>query len=195
MSGDEFKSIWRNKIVFAITNRRDAAEFNANSDWTADRLAPLGMAISRQGLSRMLLQRGPNDFRTVRRSGHEQDSCECCAGGHGGVGESSAGALPSYDFGDCLRALDCRRLNATELDRMRGGFSFMSGSSELQVSIGISRAVFINDQLVAVTQDLVLPTLQQLRDGTLPSATAMGAISAASQPASQREAVPSDTAG
>ncbi len=107
----------------------------------------------------------------------------------------SVAALPSYDFGDCLRALDCRRLDAAELDRMRGGFSFMTGSSELQVSIGISRAVFINDQLVAVTQDLVLPTLQELRNGTLPNATLIGAISAASNPASQRQSVPSDTTG
>lgn len=58
----EFKQLWRNGIVFAITNKRDAAVFNAQSDWAADKLAPLGTAISRQGLSRMLLHRGPNDF-------------------------------------------------------------------------------------------------------------------------------------
>lgn len=62
LSAEEFKAIWRNNIVFAITNKRDAAQFNTQSDWTADRLAPLGMAISRQGLSRMLMLRGPNDF-------------------------------------------------------------------------------------------------------------------------------------
>lgn len=105
---------------------------------------------------------------------------------------SAAATLPSYDFGACTDAFDCRRLSAAELDRMRGGFSFMNGSSELQISIGISRAVFINDELVAVTQQLVLPTLQQLRDGTyLANGALLGTVSASSQPAAQRSAAPS----
>lgn len=89
-------------------------------------------------------------------------------------------------FGDCSIDASCRLLSAAELDRLRGGFSFMSGSSELEVRIGISRAVFINDALVAVSQHLVLPTLEQLRDGTyVPSSAVMGTISAVSQPAAQ----------
>lgn len=109
----------------------------------------------------------------------------------------AAMAMPSsYEYADCLRALDCRRLDSVELDHMRGGFSFMSGSSELELRIGISRAVFINDQLVAVTQDLVLPTLQQLRDGTyVPSATMLGTVSASSQPAQTRPAPQSAAVG
>lgn len=62
MSAVEFKQLWRNGIVFAITNQRADALFNAHADWSAEKLAPLGSAISRQSLSRMLFQRGPNDF-------------------------------------------------------------------------------------------------------------------------------------
>jgi len=58
----EFQSLWRNRIVFVITNRRNHASFNDAADWRY-MTAPLGEAVSRESLSSMLLFRpGPNDF-------------------------------------------------------------------------------------------------------------------------------------
>lgn len=59
---DEFQKLWRNRIVFVVTNKRDKASFNDAADWRY-MAAPLGEAVSRESLGSMLLFRpGPNDF-------------------------------------------------------------------------------------------------------------------------------------
>lgn len=59
----KFESMWLNRIVFAVSNNRDAAAFNTSADWRADRKAPLYMAISRESLAAItLLRPGRNDF-------------------------------------------------------------------------------------------------------------------------------------
>jgi hypothetical protein len=45
-----------------------------------------------------------------------------------------------------------------ELDRVRGGFSLASGNGELQISIGIERAVFV-DGVLKVSTKLDIPSL------------------------------------
>jgi len=58
----EFERLWTNKIVFVITSKRDLATFNANAEWSTG-IAPLGTAISRDGLSStMIFLRGVNEF-------------------------------------------------------------------------------------------------------------------------------------
>jgi hypothetical protein len=63
-------------------------------------------------------------------------------------------ALPDGDliFGDSPRASDA------ELDGMRGGFEVNAGNTQLKISFGIERAVFINGDLVTQTK-LTIPDL------------------------------------
>ena len=57
-----FEEMWVNQIVFVVTSHREAATFNAASDWSAGK-APLGAAVSRDALANlMILVRGRNDF-------------------------------------------------------------------------------------------------------------------------------------
>lgn len=59
---EEFDGMWQNRILFVITSRREGVAFNALQDWRY-LTAPLGEAVSREGLTTMLLSRpGPNDF-------------------------------------------------------------------------------------------------------------------------------------
>ncbi|MCW5622564.1 MAG: hypothetical protein KIS79_15755 [Burkholderiales bacterium] len=73
-------------------------------------------------------------------------------------------AIPSVAYGatgvfdDCRARIECRRLNNLELNRLRGGFTFLTHGAPLHVSFGIAQAVVINDELVAVTQ-LTIPQL------------------------------------
>lgn len=58
----EFMKLWRDRIVFVITNRRKSARFNDAADW-AYMSAPLRDGLNRQSLGSLLLFRpGPNDF-------------------------------------------------------------------------------------------------------------------------------------
>ena len=58
----EFETLWRNRIVFVVTNRREKASFNDAADWRFV-AAPLGEGVGRASLGSMLLFRpGPNDF-------------------------------------------------------------------------------------------------------------------------------------
>lgn len=58
----EFESLWRNRIVFVVTNRRDRASFNTPADWRFV-AAPLGEGVNRGNLGSLLVFRpGPNDF-------------------------------------------------------------------------------------------------------------------------------------
>jgi len=65
------------------------------------------------------------------------------------VGAESLGS-PGFDA--CRVQKDCRRLSPAELDRLRGGFSFMSSIGPIEITFGLTQAVYINNQLVAVTQ-------------------------------------------
>jgi predicted double-glycine peptidase len=57
-----FEQMWENKIVFVITSRREGVAFNFSEDWRF-MSAPLGDAVSREGLGALLMTRhGPNDF-------------------------------------------------------------------------------------------------------------------------------------
>jgi hypothetical protein len=57
-----FEAMWRTRIVFVITSRRDGVAFNFSEDWRF-MAAPLGDALGRESLAASLLVRaGPNDF-------------------------------------------------------------------------------------------------------------------------------------
>jgi predicted double-glycine peptidase len=62
VSRETFEAMWENRIVFVITSRREGVAFNHSEDWRF-MAAPLGEAVSREGLGALLLTRaGPNDF-------------------------------------------------------------------------------------------------------------------------------------
>lgn len=58
-----FESVWVNRILFVISNRQEAARFNAPDDWRAAPVAALGDGVQRNGLAGIVLPRlGPSDF-------------------------------------------------------------------------------------------------------------------------------------
>jgi uncharacterized protein len=58
-----FDKLWTNQILFVISNRTDAARFNAKADWSAAPRAPIGDSINRDGIAASLLfKNGPSDF-------------------------------------------------------------------------------------------------------------------------------------
>ena len=58
-----FQAAWVNQVLFVIGNRQDDAAFNVAADWHAAPLAPLGGAISREGLAGIVIPKlGPGDF-------------------------------------------------------------------------------------------------------------------------------------
>lgn len=62
LSRAAFDAMWRSRIVFVITSRREGVAFNFSEDWRF-MAAPLGEAVGRESLGSMLLARpGPNDF-------------------------------------------------------------------------------------------------------------------------------------
>ena len=65
----------------------------------------------------------------------------------------------SPDFEMCRaqkQQKDCRRLSLAELDRLRGGMLLMSSIGPIEITFGITQAVYINNKLVTLTQ-FVLP--------------------------------------
>jgi hypothetical protein len=60
-----------------------------------------------------------------------------------------------YDL--CMQAPDCRTATNAELDQLRGGFHLVTRGGRLRIDIGITRAVTVNDRLVAVSH-LVIPS-------------------------------------
>lgn len=83
----------------------------------------------------------------------------------------------------CVQEHRCRLLSIADLARIRGGFAVQTPTGELQIAIGITRAVSVNGQLVATSQ-LVLPNLSQLASQARAQADAAIASSGAtSQPA------------
>lgn len=67
----------------------------------------------------------------------------------------------NYDYEQCTQDRQCRKASDPELDGIRGGFSIDTPAGRLEIAIGITRAVAVNDQLVAVSQ-LVLPDVSQI---------------------------------
>jgi hypothetical protein len=58
-----FKAAWVNQILFVISNRQDAAIFNAESDWHAVPRAPVMDGITRDSLAGIVIPKlGPSDF-------------------------------------------------------------------------------------------------------------------------------------
>jgi hypothetical protein len=71
----------------------------------------------------------------------------CCAPLHAG-----------NDIDPCAGEARCRVASNAELDELRGGFDVVTPAGTLHIDIGITRAVAINDRLVAVSQ-LVVPNV------------------------------------
>jgi hypothetical protein len=106
-----------------------------------------------------------------------------------GAATSPIDAMPFSD--EC--ANDCRRVTQHELDSVRGRFTFSFASGNLEIAIGIARAVFVNGELVAVTQlGNLLPALPQI---VAPGAPAAPPVDAGQIANSVHAAVNSGLAG
>jgi hypothetical protein len=64
----------------------------------------------------------------------------------------AAAERSAYSFETCIAKRECRQVTQPELTRLRGGFTIMTGGAPVEFTFGISQAVFINNELVAVTQ-------------------------------------------
>lgn len=63
MSREKFDSLWDNRVLFVVHNRRELAQFNQDRDWRTAPGAPLHAGISRQGLQNVVMpRRGPGDI-------------------------------------------------------------------------------------------------------------------------------------
>src|SRR5689334_4732397 len=83
---------------------------------------------------------------------------------------ADAASLPVSELGKCRGERQCRVLNATELGKLRGGYTFMTTGGPVELNFGIVRVVYINNELVALTQ-LVLPdVMKSIAGGTLSAA-------------------------
>ena len=59
----DFDRLWENRVLFVVHNRREVAAFNHPRDWRLAPLAPLSMAVQRQGLQDVVMhRRGPGDI-------------------------------------------------------------------------------------------------------------------------------------
>ncbi|MEO7052982.1 MAG: C39 family peptidase [Rhodanobacter sp.] len=59
----QFETLWKNRLVFVIHNRRSLAVFNNPADWHVAPIAPLGLGIDHSGLGTLTLPKdGPNDL-------------------------------------------------------------------------------------------------------------------------------------
>lgn len=98
----------------------------------------------------------------------------------------------AYDYEQCAREGGCRKAAEAELDRIRGGFVVDTPVGRLEIAIGITRAVAVNDQLVAVSQ-LVLPDVAHIiaaarAQAEVAKASGMAAAQAAAAAAAQAAA-------
>lgn len=58
-----FQAAWVNQVLFIISNRQDGAAFNVATEWQVAPTAPIGGAISRQGLGGIVIPKlGSADF-------------------------------------------------------------------------------------------------------------------------------------
>ena len=77
---------------------------------------------------------------------------------------TSAATPRPLDFDMChaQKQKDCRRVTVAELDRMRGGMLLMTSIGPIEVTFGVTQAVYINNKLVAVTQLFMTPPANTL---------------------------------
>lgn len=94
------------------------------------------------------------------------------------LGAGAATLGPPDDI--CRAQKHCRPLSAAELDRLRGGMSFMTPIGSIEITFGITQAVYINNKLVALTQ-LVGPGAGQTFGTLTPSPSQLQALNAALQ--------------
>jgi len=78
----------------------------------------------------------------------------------------SAASLDLYSFETCRLEGYCRLISQAELDRLRGGFSFMGIDGPINMSFGITQVVYVNNQLVATTQLVVSDIVQAINSRT-----------------------------
>jgi len=74
-----------------------------------------------------------------------------------------------YSFKSCSAQKQCRKLSHAELGRLRGGLSVSGANSAMQLTFGITQVVYVNDEVVALTQ-LLLPAVNQALGAGTPSA-------------------------
>jgi predicted double-glycine peptidase len=59
----DFERLWDNRVLFVVHNRRELALFNSPGDWRAAPLAPIAIAVQRQGLQDVVMRRrGPGEI-------------------------------------------------------------------------------------------------------------------------------------
>src|SRR5215471_4431402 len=94
---------------------------------------------------------------------------------------TEAATLQPTDLDMCRaqKQKDCRLVSLAELDRMRGGMLLMTSIGPIEVTFGVTRAVYVNNKLVAVTQLFMTPTANT----PAPTLSQMQAASAALQSA------------
>jgi len=103
-----------------------------------------------------------------------------------------------YRFDTCVAQRECRVVSRLELDRLRGGFSLTTAAGTVQFTFGIAQAVFVNDQLVAMTQIVsqLGDTIAMLAPNGIPAETLVAALRTASGAVgSSTNAVASSTKG
>lgn len=60
---EQFDTLWDNRVVFVVHNRREIARFNHPADWRMAPGAPLESGVPRQGLQNVVIpRRGPGDI-------------------------------------------------------------------------------------------------------------------------------------
>ena len=88
----------------------------------------------------------------------------------------------AYSFDSCVANGECRLVSQLELGQLRGGFTLNTAGGPLQFTFGISQAVFVNDELVAVTAIVsqMGDTIARLTSGGVPAQTVIAALQSAS---------------
>jgi len=87
---------------------------------------------------------------------------------------------------------NCRRVSLAELDRMRGGMVLMSSIGPIEVTFGISQAVYVNNKLVALTQ-LVIAPMGNTPKPSLPQLQAASTARQSAPAAPQSSSTPTGT--
>lgn len=83
-----------------------------------------------------------------------------------------------YRFDTCSAQKQCRQLSHAELGQLRGGLSYMGANSAMELTFGITQVVYVNNELVALTQ-LLLPSVKQALGDRTPSASQLQTLNSA----------------
>lgn len=92
--------------------------------------------------------------------------------------------LPLAQAGEhevCAQGTACRAASPAELDGLRGGFELDTPGGRLHLSLGIRRAVSVNDRVVAVGE-LALPGAILVQNGPGNAAPALSALATGALP-------------